>query len=138
MARSANGPDGAPSDTTASERDPKADGPDRRERLLNLLAALIETRAGLTREDIDREPDPGLPAEPGLGSPRLRARQGHAARDGRSDPRRRRRRRDPATASTPKEYYLPDLDLTADELAALHVAVTAIGARAATRERVRS
>src|SRR5262249_62142753 len=29
-----------------------ADAPDRRERLLNLLAALLETRAGLTREEI--------------------------------------------------------------------------------------
>ena len=40
---------------------------------------------------------------------------------------RRRSTTRPATGSTPTEYYLPDLDLTDDELAALHVAVTAIG-----------
>jgi len=133
MARSANGPDGAPSDTTASERDPKADGPDRRERLLNLLAALIETRAGLTREDLTGNPTLGYPPNP-VSARRaferdkatLRA-MGVPIRDVGDDAETRYR-------VDPKEYYLPDLDLTADELAALHVAVTAIGVESNTGE----
>ena len=105
---------------------PGPDGPDRRERLLNLLAALIETRTGLTREDLTANPTLGYPAS------------AVAAR--------RAFERDKATLRAmgvplrdvadgletrytvaPDEYYLPDLKLTDDELAALHVAVTAIG-----------
>ena len=43
---------------------PGPDGPDRRERLLNLLAALIETRSGLTREDLTTNPTLGYPSGP--------------------------------------------------------------------------
>jgi len=102
------------------------DGPDRRERLLNLLAALIETRAGLTRDDLVTNPTLGYP--PSAASARraferdkatLRA-MGVPIRDIGDDAETRYR-------VDPKEYYLPDLGLTDDELAALHVAVTAIG-----------
>ena len=102
------------------------DGPDRRERLLNLLAALIETRAGLTRDDLVTNPTLGYPA--GATAARraferdkatLRA-MGVPLRDAIVDNETRYR-------VLPSEYYLPNLDLTADELAALHVAVTAIG-----------
>ena len=105
---------------------PGPDGPDRRERLLNLLAALIETRTGLTREDLTTNPTLGYP------SGAIAARRAFE--------------RDKATLRAmgvplrdvvdgletrytvqPDEYYLPDLELTDDELAALHVAVTAIG-----------
>ncbi len=102
------------------------DGPDRRERLLNLLAALIETRRGLSREDIVTIPTLGYPA--GASAARRSFERDKATlramgvplkdiQDGNDT----RYRVDPA------EYYLPDLDLTEDELAALHVAVTAIG-----------
>ncbi len=103
-----------------------ADGPDRRERLLNLLAALIETRLGLTRDDIVTNPTLGYP--PGASAARrsferdkatLRA-MGVPLRDTIVD-------NDTRYRVDPKEYYLPDLELSADELAALHVAVTAIG-----------
>jgi proteasome accessory factor B len=102
------------------------DGPDRRERLLNLLAALIETRRGLTREDIVTIPTLGYPA--GASAARrsferdkstLRA-MGVPLRETVVDNESRYR-------VDPSEYYLPDLDLTEAELAALHVAVTAIG-----------
>ena len=101
-------------------------GPDRRERLLNLLAALIETRAGLTRDDIVGNPSLGYP--PGASAARraferdkatLRA-MGVPLRDADLEGQIRYR-------VIPSEYYLPDLELTDDELAALHVAVTAIG-----------
>lgn len=102
------------------------DGPDRRERLLNLLAALIETRLGLTRDEIVTNPTLGYP--PGASAARrsferdkatLRA-MGVPLRDTIVD-------NDTRYRVDPKEYYLPDLELSADELAALHVAVTAIG-----------
>jgi predicted DNA-binding transcriptional regulator YafY len=102
------------------------DGPDRRERLLNLLAALIETRAGLTRDDLVTNPTLGYPPNPASArraferdKATLRA-MGVPIRDIGDDAETRYR-------VDPKEYYLPDLGLTDDELAALHVAVTAIG-----------
>jgi proteasome accessory factor B len=102
------------------------DGPDRRERLLNVLAALIETRAGLTRDDLVTNPTLGYPPNPASArraferdKATLRA-MGVPIRDIGSDAETRYR-------VDPKEYYLPDLGLTDDELAALHVAVTAIG-----------
>lgn len=111
----------------ATETSPAAsDGPDRRERLLNLLAALIETRAGLTRDDLVTNPTLGYPANPASArrsferdKATLRA-MGVPIRDTGDDTETRYR-------VDPKEYYLPDLGLTEDELAALHVAVTAVG-----------
>ena len=103
-----------------------SDAPDRRERLLNLLAALIETRAGLTRDDILTNPTLGYPSNPASArraferdKATLRA-MGVPLQE--SGPDRESRYR-----VDPKEYYLPDLALSEDELAALHVAVTAIG-----------
>ena len=104
----------------------RADGPDRRERLLNLLAALIETRAGLTRDDLVTNPALGYPPNPSSArrsferdKATLRA-MGVPIRDIGDDAETRYR-------VDPKEYYLPDLGLSDDELAALHVAVTAVG-----------
>jgi predicted DNA-binding transcriptional regulator YafY len=104
----------------------RPDGPDRRERLLNLLAALIETRAGLTRDDLVTNPTLGYSSNPASArraferdKATLRA-MGVPIRDIGDDAETRYR-------VDPKEYYLPDLGLTDDELAALHVAVTAIG-----------
>ena len=110
-----------PADTSSGP-----DGPDRRERLLNLLAALIETRSGLTRDDIVTNPTLGYPASATAArrsferdKATLRA-MGVPLRDD-VDGTETRYRVDP------KEYYLPNLELSDDELAALHVAVTAIG-----------
>ena len=100
--------------------------PDRRERLLNLLAALIETRAGMTREDFVNNPTLGYPSGDAAArraferdKATLRA-MGVPLQDTMIDNETRYR-------VDPKEYYLPNLELTNDELAALHVAVTAIG-----------
>ena len=113
-------------DAAAKGEEQRADGPDRRERLLNLLAALIETRAGLTREDLVTNPTLGYSANPASArraferdKATLRA-MGVPIRDIGDDAETRYR-------VDPSEYYLPDLGLTDDELAALHVAVTAIG-----------
>jgi predicted DNA-binding transcriptional regulator YafY len=113
-------------DGPAPGDDQRADGPDRRERLPNLLAALIETRAGLTREDLVTNPALGYSPNPASArraferdKATLRA-MGVPIRDIGDDPETRYR-------VDPKEYYLPDLGLTDDELAALHVAVTAVG-----------
>jgi proteasome accessory factor B len=115
-----------PGDPAADDRGRAADGPDRRERLLNLLAALIETRAGLTRDDLVTNPTLGYPPNPASArrsferdKATLRA-MGVPIRDIGDDAETRYR-------VDPKEYYLPDLGLTDDELAALHVAVTAVG-----------
>ncbi len=109
------------------------DGPDRRERLLNLLAALIESRAGLTREDLVTNPTLGYPPNPASArraferdKATLRA-MGVPIRDAGSEA-------DVRYRVDPKEYYLPDLDLTDDELAAMHVAVSAVGLGSAAGE----
>jgi predicted DNA-binding transcriptional regulator YafY len=101
-------------------------GPDRRERLLSLLAALLETRRGLTRAEILENPELGYPAAATAArraferdKASLRA-MGVPLHDETVDNETRYR-------VPPSEYYLPALDLTADELAALHVAVTAVG-----------
>ena len=102
------------------------DGPDRRERLLNVLAALIETRSGLTRDDLVTNPTLGYPS--GATAQRRAFERDKATLRAMGVP-----LRDQVDGTEtrytvdPKEYYLPDLDLTDDELAALHVAVTAIG-----------
>jgi predicted DNA-binding transcriptional regulator YafY len=102
------------------------EGPDRRERLLNLLALLLESRGGLRREEITGNPTLGYPA--GAVAARraferdkatLRA-MGVPIRDAGTDTETRYR-------VDPNDYYLPDLGLTDAELAALHVAVTAVG-----------
>lgn len=87
---------------------------------------MLESRPGLTRDELVSNPSLGYPTGP------------EAAR--------RAFERDKATLRAmgvpleehphnnvtryrvdPKDYYLPDLRLTADELAALHVAVTGVG-----------
>lgn len=105
---------------------PGPDGPDRRERLLNLLAALIETRTGLTRDDLTDNPTLGYPS--GTIAARRAFERDKATLRAMGVP-----LRDIVDGTEtrytvdPNEYYLPDLELTDDELAALHVAVTAIG-----------
>src|SRR5262249_7373605 len=100
---------------------------DRLERLTNLVATLLDTRRPLTLEEI-REPVPGYPDDKGsyrralergqdtmrgIGIPvRLEAIDSFGPEQGYRIP--------------PDEYYLPSLDLTPDEQAALHVAVTAV------------
>jgi proteasome accessory factor B len=102
------------------------DAPDRRERLLNLLAALLETRRGLTRDEIVGNASLGYPAAAESArkaferdKASLRAMEVPVRED--VDGNESRYRVDP------NEYYLPELDLSEAELEALHVAVTAIG-----------
>ncbi len=105
---------------------PGPDGPDRRERLLNLLAALIETRAGLTRDDLIGIPTLGYPSN-ALSARRAFERDKATLRAMGVPLRDRGEGTETRYTVEPGEYYLPDLDLSNDELAALHVAVTAIG-----------
>ena len=102
---------------------------DRLERLVNLTATLLDTRRPLTLDELADRVEPRYPEEQGR----------HAA--GSSSATRRRcassasrsrwRRVDGFGAEQayrihPDDYYLPDLELTDAELAALHVAVTAV------------
>ncbi|HKF91976.1 MAG TPA: DNA-binding transcriptional regulator, partial [Acidimicrobiia bacterium] len=100
---------------------------DRLERLTNLVATLLDTRRPLTLEEIV-ELVPGYPNDKlsyrrqferdkdtlrGIGIPvRLESVDDLGPEQGYRIP--------------PDEYYLPPLDLTSDEQAALHVAVTAV------------
>ena len=102
------------------------DIPDRRERLLNLLAALLETRQGLTRAEIVTNVSLGYPPLPESArkaferdKSSLRAMDVPLQEETKNNESRYR--------VDPQEYYLPDLDLSGAELEALHVAVTAIG-----------
>lgn len=112
---------------------PDPPGPDRRERLLSLLAALLETRRGLTREEIVGNPAYAYPAS-AVAARRaferdkasLRA-MGVPLHDETVENETRYR-------VLPSEYYLPALDLSPDELAALHVAVTAVALGGAAGE----
>src|SRR5262245_1690103 len=103
-----------------------ADAPGRVERVLNLLALLLDTRVPLTREEIVREVG-GYPPQPsanrraferdkevlrGMGVPITTDTLGDAG--------------DVGYRVRPDDYYLPDLGLTVDETAALRVAVNAI------------
>jgi predicted DNA-binding transcriptional regulator YafY len=104
-----------------------ADAPSRVERVLNLLALLLDTRRPLSREEIVREIS-GYPPEVsahrraferdkemlrGMGVPiTVVALPGETSEVG--------------YLVQPEEYYLPDLQLGADETAALRVAVNAI------------
>ncbi len=98
---------------------------DRRERLLNLLAALLGSRNGLTTEDILSERSLGY--EGATESARkaferdkksLRAMGVPLDQVGSNEEYRYR--------VDPEQYYLPDLGLSSEESAALHLAVTAI------------
>jgi proteasome accessory factor B len=100
-------------------------GPNRVERMLNLLACLLDTRRPLTRDELVSQVV-GYPSEAGA---YLRAFE--------RDKETLRAMGVPLVVETlqsgeqgyrvpPEEYFLPDLDLTAEETAALHVAVSAV------------
>ncbi len=101
---------------------------DRLERLVNLTATLLDTRRPLTLEELAERVEPRYPDELAsrrraferdkdtlreLGIPiRVESVDGFGAEHG--------------YRIHPDDYYLPDLGLDHDELAALHVAVTAV------------
>jgi predicted DNA-binding transcriptional regulator YafY len=101
---------------------------DRLERLLNLTATLLDTRRPLTLEELAERVEPRYPEEKvarrrqferdketlrELGIPiRVETVDGFGAEQ--------------AYRIHPDDYYLPELSLTEPELAALHVAVTAV------------
>ncbi len=100
-------------------------GPGRDERLLNLLACLLDSPNGRTLEELVAFPELGYPAKHDAArrsferdKDSLRAMGVPLAVDVVDGE--HRYRVDPA------EYYLPDLDLTDDERAALWLAVTAV------------
>lgn len=101
---------------------------DRVERLVNLTATLLDTRRPLTLDELAERLEPAYPTD--------------KAAQRRAFERDKETLRDlgvPITIETidalggeqgyrirPEDYYLPDLGLTADERAALHVAVSAV------------
>jgi proteasome accessory factor B len=100
-------------------------GPNRVERILNLLACLLDTRRPLTRDELVRQVT-GYPPE-AVAYRRAFERDKETLRA----------MGVPLVVETlpsgeqgyrvpPDEYFLPDLDLTAEETAALHVAVSAV------------
>ena len=98
------------------------DAPDRRERLLNLLAALLETRPGLTRDEIVMNVSLGYPPAPE--SVRKAFERDKASLRAMGVPVREEVRDNESRYRVdPKDYYLPDLELSEGELEALHVAV---------------
>lgn len=102
------------------------DVPDRRERLLNLLAAMLESMPGLTRDELMENPSLGYP--PGAEAARRAFERDKASLRAMGVPLQERTHNNVTRYRVdPKEYYLPDLRLTDDELAALHVAVTGVG-----------
>jgi predicted DNA-binding transcriptional regulator YafY len=102
--------------------------PDRLERLVNLTATLLDTRRALTLDELSERVEPRYPDEKAsrrrqferdketlreLGIPiRVESVDGFGAEQ--------------AYRIHPDDYYLPELDLGVAELAALHVAVTAV------------
>jgi proteasome accessory factor B len=102
--------------------------PDRLERLVNLTATLLDTRRPLTLDELSERVEPRYPEEKAsrrrqferdketlreLGVPiRVEAVDGFGAEQ--------------AYRIHPDDYYLAELSLTEPELAALHVAVTAV------------
>lgn len=103
-----------------------SDTPNRVERVLNLLAALLDTRVPLTRDELVREVA-GYPTDPGahrraferdkdilrgMGVPITTETVGSS--------------HDTGYRVRPADYYLPDLELDPAETAALRVAVSAI------------
>ena len=102
------------------------DVPDRRERLLNLLAAMLESMPGLTRDELVTNPSLGYPS--GAEAARRAFERDKASLRAMGVPLEERTHNNVTRYRVdPKEYYLPDLALTEDELAALHVAVTGVG-----------
>src|SRR5581483_1615750 len=104
--------------------------PDRLARLTNLVALLLNARRPLTLEEIAAELDPEAPY-PGADEARRQAFE--------RDKRVLREEGIPVEAVSldgeggrvgyrirPEEYQLPDLDLTADERIALHLALAAV------------
>jgi predicted DNA-binding transcriptional regulator YafY len=102
--------------------------PDRLERLVNLTATLLDTRRPITLDEIAERLEPGYPDD-------KVARRRQFERDKET----LRELGIPITVETPDgfgsdqayriraaDYYLPDLGLSDAELAALHVAVTAV------------
>jgi predicted DNA-binding transcriptional regulator YafY len=101
---------------------------DRLERLVNLTATLLDTRRPLTLDELAERVEPSYPADKAarrrqferdketlreLGIPiRVESVDGFGAEQ--------------AYRIHARDYYLPELDLTEAELAALHVAVTAV------------
>jgi proteasome accessory factor B len=98
---------------------------DRRERLLNLLAALLDTASGLTADELLSEPSLGYG---GTGeSARKAFERDKASLRAMGVPLEQMDfERDYRYRVDPDAYYLPDLGLTNEESAALHLAVTAI------------
>jgi proteasome accessory factor B len=112
-----------------------ADAPSRVERVLNLLALLLDTRRPLSRDEIVREVA-GYPTEVsanrraferdkemlrGMGVPiSIEPLAGESVEVG--------------YRVKPEEYYLPDLELSGEETAALRVAVNAISLGSASAE----
>ena len=101
---------------------------DRLERLVNLTATLLDTRRPITLDEIAERIEPSYPDE-------KVARRRQFERDKET----LRELGIPITVDTPDgfgsdqayriladDYYLPDLGLSDDELAALHVAITAV------------
>src|SRR5262245_34854660 len=112
-----------------------ADTPSRVERVLNLLALLLDTRRPLPREEIVREVA-GYPADSSANR-RAFERDKEMLRDmgvpiavedlpGESA--------EVGYRVRPEEYYLPDLELSGEETAALRVAVNAISLGSASAE----
>jgi predicted DNA-binding transcriptional regulator YafY len=110
------------------------DAPGRVERVLNLLALLLDTRVPLTRDEIVREVS-GYPEQQsayrraferdkevlrGMGVPITIEEIGESGEFG--------------YRVHPDDYYLPDLGLTPDETAALRVAVSAVSLGTASGE----
>ena len=100
-------------------------GPNRVERMLNLLACLLDTRRPLTRDELVQQVS-GYPSEP-MAYRRAFERDKETLRA----------MGVPLVVDTmpsgeqgyrvpPDEYFLPDLGLTSEETAALHVAVSAV------------
>lgn len=103
---------------------------DRLERLVNLVACLLDAERPLTRADIV-EKVPGYPPEPGEAQRRAFERDKESIRE-MGIPLETVEipltERDEAAGYVIRrsEYSLPELDLDADELAALHLAATAV------------
>ena len=103
-----------------------SDAPSRIERVLNLLALLLDTRVPLTREDIVREVA-GYP--PQISAYRRAFERDKETLRGMGVPLTTESIGDTGEVGyrvRPDDYYLPDLGLTPEETAALRVAVSAV------------
>ncbi len=102
---------------------------DRLERLVNLTATLLDTRRPLTLDELSDRVEPRYPEDKlgrggGSSSATRRRCASSASRSGSRPP--TASASDQAYRIHPDDYYLPELELTEAELAALHVAVTAV------------